>query len=129
MKETIVTTDAIKPTINNWHRIQTVRRRRIRQHHEPRIIRHNSRNRRGTMETSTSLQDAVDSNYSCYKFTNGKAVWGNGPEAIDERSAYQHYHGNINGLKPFGEHPDMISGLKKLRKLQAGGDTAYRNQH
>jgi hypothetical protein len=73
------------------------------------------------MQTSTSLQDAVDSNHSGYKFMNGKTVWGNSPEAIDERSTYRHYGGHINGLKPFGEHPDMISGLKKLRKLQAGG--------
>jgi hypothetical protein len=68
-----------------------------------------------------SLQDSVDSNHSCYKFTNGKTVWGKSPEAIDERSTYQHYSGNIKGVKPFGEHPDMISGLKKVRKLQAGG--------
>jgi hypothetical protein len=34
---------------------------------------------------------------------------------------YRHFGGNINGLKPFGEHPDLISGLKNLRKLQAGG--------
>jgi hypothetical protein len=73
------------------------------------------------METSTSLQDAVDSNHSCYKFKNGKTVWGNSPKAINERSIYRHYDGNINGLKPFGEHPDLISGLKNLRKLQAGG--------
>jgi hypothetical protein len=73
------------------------------------------------METYTSLQNAVDSNHSCYKFTNWKTVWGNSPEAINERSTYRHYGGNINGLKPFCEHPDMISGLKNLRKLQAGG--------
>jgi hypothetical protein len=48
-------------------------------------------------------------------------VWGNSPKAINERSIYRHYGGNINGLKPFGEHPDLISGLKNLRKLQAGG--------
>jgi hypothetical protein len=121
MRDAIVTTDAIEPTMNNWHRIQTARRRRIRRNHQPKIIRNNNRNRRGTLETSTSLQGAVDSNHSCYKFTNGKTVWGNIPEAIDERSTYRHYGRNINGLKPFGEHPDMISGLKKLRKLQAGG--------
>jgi hypothetical protein len=34
---------------------------------------------------------------------------------------YRYYGGNINGLKPFGEHPDLVSGLKNLRKLQAGG--------
>jgi hypothetical protein len=73
------------------------------------------------MEPSTSPQGAVNSNHSCYKFENGKTVWGNSPEAINERSIYRHYGGNINGLKPFGEHPDLISGLKKLRKLQAGG--------
>jgi hypothetical protein len=73
------------------------------------------------MEKSTSLQDSVDSNHSCKKFTKGKTVWGNSPAAIDERSTYRHYGGNINGLKPFGEHLDMISGLKKMRKLQAGG--------
>jgi hypothetical protein len=73
------------------------------------------------MEASTSLQDAVEINHSCYKFTSGKTVWGNSPKAIDERSTYRHYDGKINGLKPFGEHPDMITGLKKMRKLQAGG--------
>jgi hypothetical protein len=73
------------------------------------------------MEISTSLQDAVDSNHICYKFTNGNTVWGKSTEESDERSTYRHYGGNINGIKPFGEHPDMISGLKKLRKLQAGG--------
>jgi hypothetical protein len=50
-----------------------------------------------------------------------KPVWDNSPEAINERSIYRHYGGNINGLKPFGEHPNLISGLKNLRKLQAGG--------
>jgi hypothetical protein len=112
MRDAIVTTDAIEPTLKNWHRIQTARRRRIHCTHQTRIIRHNNRNRRGEMETSMSLQDAVDSNHSCYKFKNGKTVWGNSPEAINERSIYRHYGGNINGLKPFGEHPDMISGLK-----------------
>jgi hypothetical protein len=73
------------------------------------------------METSTSLQDAADINHSCYKFKNGKTVWGNSPKEINERSIYRHYGGNINGLKPFGEHPDLISGLKNLRKLQVGG--------
>jgi hypothetical protein len=121
MRDAIVSTDAIEPTLNNWHRIQTARRRSIRRTHQPRIIRHNNRNIRGTTETSTSIQDVVDSNNSCYKFKNGKTVWGNIPEAINERSIYRHYGGNINGLKPFGEHPDLISGLKNLRKLQAGG--------
>jgi hypothetical protein len=121
MRDTIVSTDAIEPTMDNWHRIQTARRRRTRRTHPPRIIRHNNRNRRGTTETSTSPQDAVDSNHSCYKFENGKTVWGNSPEAINERSIYLHYGGNSNGLKPFGEHPDLIYGLKNLRKLQAGG--------
>jgi hypothetical protein len=115
MRDVIVTTNAIEPTLNSWHRIQTARRRRIRRTHQPRIIRHNNRNRRETMETSASFQDAVNSNHSCYKFKNGKTVWGNSPEAIND------YGGNINGLKPFGEHPDLISGLKNLRKLQAGG--------
>jgi hypothetical protein len=46
---------------------------------------------------------------------------GQRPQAIKERSIYRHYGGNVNGLKPFGEHPDLISGLKNLRKLQAGG--------
>jgi hypothetical protein len=73
------------------------------------------------METSTSPHGAVDSNHSCYQFENGKVVWGNIPEAIDERSIYRHYGGSINGLKPFGEHPDLISGLKNLIKFQAGG--------
>jgi hypothetical protein len=121
MRDAIVTTDTIEPTLNNWHRIHTARRRRIRRNHQPRIIHHNNRNRWGTMETSTSLQNAVDSNHSCYKFTNGKTFWSNIPEATNKRSTYQHYGSNINGLKPFGEHPDMISGLKKMRKLQAGG--------
>jgi hypothetical protein len=121
MRDAIVSTDAIEPTLNNWHRIQTARRRRIRRTHQPRIIRHNNRNRRGTTETSTSPQDAVDSNHSCYKFQNGQTVWGNIPESINERSIYRHYGGNINGLKPFGEHTDLISGFKNLRKLQAGG--------
>jgi hypothetical protein len=120
MRDAIVSTDAIEPTLNNWHRIQTVRRRRIRRNQPPRIIRHN-RNIRGKTETSTSPQRAFDSNHSCYKFENGKTVWGNIPEAINERSIYRHYGGNINGLKPFGEHPDPISGLKNLRKLQEGG--------
>jgi hypothetical protein len=122
MRDAIVSTDAIEPTLNNWHRIQTVRRRRNRRNHPPRIIRHNNnRNRRGATETSTSPQGAVDSNHSCYKFENGKTVWGNIPKAINERSIYRHYGGNINGLKLFGEHPDLISGLKNLRKLQSGG--------
>jgi hypothetical protein len=73
------------------------------------------------METSTSPQGAVDSNYSCYNFENGKTVWGNSPEAIKGRSIYRHYGGNINIPKPFGEHPDLISGLKNLRRLQVGG--------
>jgi hypothetical protein len=73
------------------------------------------------MGTSTSLHDTVDINHRCYKFTNGKTVWGNSPEVIDKRSIYRHYGGNINGRKPFGEHPDMISGIKNLRKLQAEG--------
>jgi hypothetical protein len=121
MRDAILLTDAIEPTLNNWHRIQTVRQRRIRRNHPPRIIRHNNRNRQGTTETSTSPQGAVDSNHSCYKFENGKTVWGNSPEEINGHSIYRHYGGNINGLKPFCEHPDLISGFKNLRKLQAGG--------
>jgi hypothetical protein len=121
MRDAIVSTNAIEPTLNNWHMIQTARRRRIRPTHPPRIIHHNIRNRWGTTETSTSPQDAVDSNHSCYKFQNGQTVWGNIPESINERSIYRHYGGNINGLKPFGEHTDLISGFKNLRKLQAGG--------
>jgi hypothetical protein len=112
MRDSIVSTEAIEPSLNNWHRIQTIRRRTIRRNHPPRIIRHNNRNRWGTTETSASPQGAVDSNHSCYKLENGKTIWGNSPEAINERSIYQHYGGNINGLKPFGEHPDLISGLK-----------------
>jgi hypothetical protein len=104
MRDAIVTTNAIKPTLTNWYRIQTVRRRRIRRNHQPRIIRHNNRNRQGTVKTSTSLQDAVDRNHSCYKFKKWKTVWGNIPEAINECSTYGHYGGNINGLKPFGEN-------------------------
>jgi hypothetical protein len=121
MRDAIVSTDATEPTLNNWHRIQTARRRRICHTQQHRIIRHNNRNRRGTTETSTSPQDAVDSNHSCYKLENGKTVWGNIPEEINERSIYRHYVGNSHGLKPFGEHPDLVSGLKNLRKLQAGG--------
>jgi hypothetical protein len=121
MKDSIVSTEAIEPSLNNWHRIQTARRQTLHRNHPPRIIRHSNINRRGTTETSTSTQGAVDSNQSCYKFENGKTVWGNSPEEINERSIYRHYGGNINGLKPFGEHPDLISGLKNLRKLQAGG--------
>jgi hypothetical protein len=121
MKYSIVSTEAIEPSLSNWHRIQTTRRHTIRRNHPPRTIRHRNRNRRGTTETSTSPQGAVDSNHSCYKFENGKTVWGNSPKAINERSIYRHYGGNINGLKPFGEHPDLISGLKNLRRLQAGG--------
>jgi hypothetical protein len=121
MRDSIVSTNAIEPSLSNWHRIQTIRRRSIRRNHPPRIIHHNNRNRRGKMETSTSPQGAVDSNHSCCKFENGKTVWGNSPKAINERSIYRHYGGNINGLKPFGEHPDLISGFKNLRKLQAGG--------
>jgi hypothetical protein len=121
MKYSIVPTEAIEPYLKNWHRIQTIRRRTIRRNHPPIIIRHSNMNRRGTPETSTSPQGAVDSNHSCYKFENGKAVLGNSPEAINERSIYRNYGGNINGLKPFGKHTDLISGLQNLRKLQAGG--------
>jgi hypothetical protein len=63
----------------------------------------------------------LNNNHSCYKFSNGKKVWGNSPELIDKRSVYRHYGGNINGLKPFVEHSDLISGIKNLRNLQAGG--------
>jgi hypothetical protein len=107
--------------MNNWHRIQTMRQWRFGRNHQPRIIRHNNRNRRGTMDASSSNQDSVDSNHSCYKFTNGKTVWGNGPEAIDERSIYRHYGGYIYVLKPLGQQPYMISGIKNLRQLQVGG--------
>jgi hypothetical protein len=48
-------------------------------------------------------------------------VWVNSSEATNERSIYRHYGGNINGLKPFDEHPDLISSLKNLRRLQDGG--------
>jgi hypothetical protein len=121
MKDSIVSTDAIKPSLNNWHKIQTIRRQTLRRNHPPRIIRHSNRNRRGETVTPTSPQGAVDSNHSCYKFENGKTVSGNSPEAINGRSIYQHYGGNINGLKLFGEHPGLISGLKTLRRLQTGG--------
>jgi hypothetical protein len=40
---------------------------------------------------------------------------------INNRSINQQYGGNINGLKPFGEHPDLISGLEDLTRLQAEG--------
>jgi hypothetical protein len=121
MKDSIVSTEAIKPSLNNRHRIHTIMRHMLNRNHPPRAIRHSNRNIRGTTETSTSPQGAVDSNHSCYKFENGKMVWGNSPEAINDRSKYRYYGGNINGLKPFGEHPDLISGLKNLRRLQAGG--------
>jgi hypothetical protein len=121
MKDPIISTDAIDPSLNNWHRIQTIRRQTLHRIHPPRIIHHRTRNRRVTAETPLVPQDTVDSNNSCYKFENEKTVWGNSPEAINERSIYRHYGGNINGLKPFGEHPDLISGLKNLRRLQAGG--------
>jgi hypothetical protein len=101
--------------------IQTVRQRRIRRNHPPRIIRHNNRNIQGATVASTSHQGAVDSNHSCYEFENGKTVWGNSPEEINERSIYRHYGYNSNGLKPFGEHPYLISGFKNLTKLQARG--------
>jgi hypothetical protein len=121
MKDSIVSTEAIEPSLKNWHRIQTIRRQTLRHNHPTRIIRHSNRNRRGTTETSTSPQGTVDSNHICYKFENGKTVWGNNPEAINERSTYRHYGGNTSGLKSFGEHPDLISGLKNLRRLQTGG--------
>jgi hypothetical protein len=124
MKDPIISTDAtdaIDPCLHNWHRIQMIRRQTLRRIYPPRIIRHCNRNRRATTETTTVPQGAVDSNHSCYKFENGKTVWGNSPEAINERSIYIHYGGNINGLKPFDEHPDLISSLKILRRLQAGG--------
>jgi hypothetical protein len=111
MKDSIVPTEAIEPYLNNWHRIQTIRQRTIRRNHPPRIIHHSNRNRRGTTETSTSPQGAVDSNHSCYKFENGKTVWGNSPEAINERSIYRYYGGNINGLKPSGEYPESVKGF------------------
>jgi hypothetical protein len=128
MRDAIVSTDAIEPMLTNWNRIQTVRRRGIHRSHQPRIIRHNNRNKRGTTETSTSPQFAVDSNHSCYNFENGKTVWDNSPEAINEQSMYRHNGGNINGLKPFGENPDMISGLKKLEKTSSRRDKSDRNQ-
>jgi hypothetical protein len=89
---------------------------------QPNVIRNvNNRPRIGTTESPLSDQDSLNSNHSCYKFSNGKTVWGNIPEPIDERSVYRHYGGNINGLKPFGEHSDLISGIKNLGNLQAGG--------
>jgi hypothetical protein len=107
--------------MNNWHWIQTVKRQTLCRNYLPRIIHHRKRNRQGTTETLTSPQGAVDSYHSCYKLKNGKTVWGNSSEAINERSIYRHYGGNINGLKPFGEHPDLISGLKKLEKTTGEG--------
>jgi hypothetical protein len=121
MKDPIASTDAIDPSLNKRHRIQTIRQQTLRRIYPPRIIRHRTRNRRRTTETPTAPQGAVDSNHSCYKFENGKTVGGNSPEAINERSIFRHFEGNINGLKPFGEHPDLISGLKNLRRIQAGG--------
>jgi hypothetical protein len=124
MKDPIISTDAtaaIDPSLNNWHRIQTIRRQTLHRIHPPRIIHHRNRNRRVTTETPTIPQGAVDSNHSCYKLENGKTVWVSSPKAINERSIYRHYDGNINGLKPFDEHPDLIIGLKILRRLQAGG--------
>jgi hypothetical protein len=128
MKDLIASTDAIDPSLNNWHRIQTIRQQTLHRIYPPRIIRRRTRNRRGTTERPTAHQGAVDSNHSCYKFENEKTVWGNSPEATNERSIYRHYGGNINGLKPFGEHPDLLSGLKNLRRLQAGWDKSDRNQ-
>jgi hypothetical protein len=121
MKDPIVSTDATGPSLNSWHRIHMIRRQTLRHNYPPRIIRHSNWNRLGTPETHTAPQGAVDSNHSCYKLENGKTVWGKSTEAISERSIYRHYGGNINGLKPFGEHPDLISGFKNLRRLQAGG--------
>jgi hypothetical protein len=121
MKDPIISSDAIDPSLSNWQMIQTIRRQTLSRIHPPRIIHHLTRNRRVTTEMPLVPPGAVDSNHSCYKFKNGKTVWGNSPEAINERSIYIHYGGNINGLKPFGEHPDLISGLKNSRRLQAGG--------
>jgi hypothetical protein len=81
-----------------------------------------------TTETPTVPQGAVDSNHSCYKFENGKTVWGNIPEAINERSIYRHYGGKINDLKPFAEHPDLISGLNFFEKTSGRGNKSDRNQ-
>jgi hypothetical protein len=88
MKDPIVSTDAIDPSLNNWHKIQTIRRQTLHRIYPPRIICHRTRKRRGTTETPTAPQGEVDSNYSCYKFENEKTVWGNSPEAINERSIY-----------------------------------------
>jgi hypothetical protein len=124
MKDPIISTDitdAIDPSLHNWHRVQPIRRQTLRRIRPPIIIRHRNRNRRPTAETPTVPHGAVDSYHSCYKFENGKTVWVSIPEAINGRSIYRHYGGNINILKPFDEHPDLIAGLKKLRRLQAGG--------
>jgi hypothetical protein len=131
MKDPIISTDvtdAIDPSLHNWHRVQMIIRQTLRRIHPPRIIRHRNRNRRATTETPTVPQGADDSNHSCYKFENGKTVWGNSPEVINERSIYRHYGGNINGLKPFDEHPDLISGLKKFEKTSGRGGKPDRNQ-
>jgi hypothetical protein len=80
MRDAIVPADAIGPMLKNWHMIQTARLRRIRPTHPPRIIHHNNRNRWGTTETSTSPQDVVESNHSCYRLENGKTIWGNSPK-------------------------------------------------
>jgi hypothetical protein len=104
MKDPIISTDladAIDPSLHNWHRVHTIRQQTLRHIHPPRIIRHRNRNRRATAETPKVPQGVVDINQSCYKFENGKTIWGNSPEAINERSIYRHYRGNINGLKPF----------------------------
>jgi hypothetical protein len=122
MRESEVTAEAAEPTLNIWYAIQTRRRRRIHRNIQPNVICNvNNKPRRGTTESSLSDQDSLNNNHRSYKFSNGKTVWGHSPEPIDERSVYRHYGGNINGIKPFGEHLDLISGIKNLRNLQAGG--------
>jgi hypothetical protein len=68
------------------------------------------------MRLKLSDHDSLNNNNSCYKFSNGKTVWVNIPEPVDDHSVYRNYR-----LKPFGKNQDLISGIKILRILQAGG--------
>jgi hypothetical protein len=115
-----VTPEAVEPTLNNWYAIQTSRRRSIRRNTQPTVIhKGNNRPRRGTTESPLSDQDSLNNNnHSCYKFSNEKKY---GVIVQNRLMKLRHYEGNINGLKPFGEHSYLISGIKNLRDLQAGG--------
>jgi hypothetical protein len=120
MRDSIVPTDAIEPSLNNWHRIQTIRRRTIRRNHPPRIIRHINRNRRGKRKRPRLLRVQSTVITAVISSITGKRFGATAPRQLINVK-YRHYGGNINGLQPSGEHPDLISGFKNLRKLQAGG--------